>query len=87
MTDEYASLRTKLRAISRIGNLSSLQMLLSTEEYTDYLIKSKVIECQAKQTEDLIQKIEAEITEINRQRKKPRLTKPLLKNSVRKSPY
>lgn len=68
MANEYEALQAKLRALSKTGNMSKMQMLLSTDEYADYLIKSKMIERQAQNTEALIKKIEAELIEINRQK-------------------
>ena len=34
----------RLNAVAKRGNLSTLQMLMSTESYADYLIKEKLME-------------------------------------------
>ena len=65
IADDYQALRKRLRAISKSGNMSGLQMLFSTEDYTDYLYKSKIMERIAKKDQALIDALEEEISKIN----------------------
>ena len=62
---QYEELRQRLRAISKTGNLSMLQMLLDTGSYTDYLIKSKMMETVAENDQRLMDETEAAIQEID----------------------
>ncbi len=62
-------LRSRLRAISKTGTLTSMvQMLLSSADYTEYLIKSKAMERVTAHTEELITQLEAEMAAINKDR-------------------
>ncbi len=65
IAEDYEELRKRLRAISKSGNMSGLQMLFSTEDYTDYLYKSKIMERIAKKDQALIDELEEEIAKIN----------------------
>lgn len=62
---QFQELRQRLRAISKSGNMSVLQMLLSTEDFTDYLMKAKAMERIAENDQRLIEGLEAEIQTIN----------------------
>ena len=68
--DAFAKLQQRLRAISKSGNMSARQMLMDTDEYTDYLIKSKMMERIAQNDQQLMDQLEAEITKINQEKKK-----------------
>ncbi len=61
---EYAEvlqkLKKRLRAMEKTGNYSSLQLLLNTEKYEEYLLKAKIIECVAAHDQELMDKAEAE---------------------------
>jgi len=59
------TLRGRLRAISRGGNLSSFQMLMDTEDYADYLVRSKITERLSRSSKELMDSLEAEIGQIN----------------------
>lgn len=63
--DRFQQLRQRLRAISKSGNMSTLQMLFDAEEYTDYLIKSKVMERVAENDQALLDSLETELQKIN----------------------
>ena len=54
----------RLTAIAKRGNHSTLQMLLDTENYADYLIKSKVMELVMEQDQQAINSLEQKLQEI-----------------------
>lgn len=62
---KFQQLRERLQAISKTGNMSSLQMLMDTDNYTDYLIKSKMMERVAENDKKLMDELEAEIDQVN----------------------
>ena len=62
--DASDKLNERLRALSKRGNLSSVQMMLSTEEYAEYLIKSKMLERIAENDQKALTDMEAELTKI-----------------------
>ena len=64
---DFAKLQQRLRAISKSGNMSGLQMLFSTKDYTDYLYKNKIMQCIAENDEALMEALEAEISKIHEQ--------------------
>ena len=64
---DFSKLQQRLRAISKSGNMSGLQMLFSTEDYTDYLYKNKIMQRIAENDEALMKSLEAEIAEIHKQ--------------------
>ncbi len=66
-------LSERLRAVAKTGNFSSVQMLLNTEEYADYLIKSKMLERIAENDQNIMNELEAELEQI-------RLEKDALEN-------
>ncbi len=55
----------RLNAIARRGNLSTIQMLMSTESYADYLIKEKLMEQVAANDQAAIDALETKLTEIH----------------------
>lgn len=61
---KFAELQERLRTVAKTGNLSALQMLLNTESFVDYLLKSKLMETIAANDQQLIDGIEAEIEAI-----------------------
>ncbi|HIW73880.1 MAG TPA: peptidoglycan DD-metalloendopeptidase family protein [Firmicutes bacterium] len=65
---QYEELQQRLRAISKTGNMSGFQMLLDTESYTDYLIKSKMMETVAENDQRLMDETEAALQEIDAQK-------------------
>ena len=66
--ENYDKLKKRMQAISKTGNLSSFQMLLNTEDYTDYLIKSKLMERIAENDQKLIDTIDDEIRALNEEK-------------------
>ena len=63
--EQFEALRLRLRAISKSGNLSVVQMLMDTDNYTDYLIKSKMMERVAINDKNLMERLNEEIEKIN----------------------
>lgn len=62
--EEFAYLKERLNQVSKTGNMTSFQMLISTESYVDYLIKAKVMETVAQNDEETIARLEEEMTAI-----------------------
>ena len=65
----FAALKERLRIVAKTGNMSTLQMLFDTDDYVDYLLKSKILEKIAANDQRLIQEMEEEISEINGEKK------------------
>ena len=57
----FRRLQERLRAISKSGNLSVLQMLLDTESYTDLLIRAKLMETVSASDQRLMDELDAEL--------------------------
>lgn len=68
ISDRFEQLRQRLRAIAKSGNMSKLQMLLSTEEYTDFLIKAKIMERVSENDQLLMDSLEKELQGINEEK-------------------
>lgn len=68
ISDRFEQLRQRLRAIAKSGNMSKLQMLLSTEEYTDFLIKAKIMERVSENDQQLMDTLEKELQGINEEK-------------------
>ena len=66
----FGTLKERLRAVSKTGNLSVLQMLFNTDDYLDYLLKSKLMECISAHDQGLIKEMEKEITGLSEQKAK-----------------
>ena len=60
----HERLGERLRAIAKTGNMSAIQRLLNTDNYEEYLLKSKAAECIAKQDQALMDKLEAAQEEV-----------------------
>ena len=60
----HEKLGERLRAIAKTGNMSAVQRLLNTENYEEYLLKSKAAECIAKRDQEMMDKLEAALEEI-----------------------
>ena len=73
--ETYDKLKKRLRAIDKTGNLSAFQMLMDTEDYADYLIKSKLMERIAESDQQLIDTIDEEIRALNREKEQLGLDK------------
>ena len=67
--DRFAALQQRLRIVAKTGNMSTLQMLFDTDDYVDYLLKSKVIECISENDQRMISEMEEEIAAINGEKK------------------
>ncbi len=68
IADTKNKLHERLRAIMKSGNVTTMQMLLNTQNYADYLIKSKAIERIAERDQATIDELEAALVEINAQK-------------------
>ena len=66
--DTKEKLSQRLRAIMKSGNVTTLQMLLNTESYTDYLLKSKAMHCIAEKDQNTIDELEAKLTAIREEK-------------------
>ena len=66
----YEKLSRRMQAINKGGNLSTLQMLMDTDNYTDYLLKSKLMERIAQSDQALIDSLDKEIQSINQEKDK-----------------
>lgn len=64
-SEEYARLQQRMRALAKTGNVSTLQMLLDSGSYTDYLLRSKVMSCIAEKDQQLIDEMEQELENIS----------------------
>ncbi len=64
IADTREKLGVRLRAIAKRGNVSVLQMLIDTENYTDYLLKSKAMKLIAEQDQAAIDAYEEEMAQI-----------------------
>ncbi len=59
---EYESLRIRLRELSQTNSLAStMQLLISGNEFTDYLIMTKMSELVSENTQELMDEMEAEL--------------------------
>lgn len=68
LEDILAKLKKRLRAMEKTGNYSSFQLLMSTDNYEDYLLKSKIVESIAEHDQKLIDEAEAEKAAIEKDR-------------------
>ncbi|MBR5524255.1 MAG: peptidoglycan DD-metalloendopeptidase family protein [Clostridia bacterium] len=66
--ETHELLGQRLRAIAKSGNLSGIQRLLNTENYTEYLLKSKAAECIARRDQQTMDRLEAALKEIQAQK-------------------
>ncbi len=65
----------RLNAIAKRGNLSALQMLLSTDSYADYLIKEKLMEQIAAKDQAALDALEQKLAEIHEAEQKVKTEK------------
>ncbi len=66
----HQQLGQRLRAIAKTGNLSALQRLLNTENYEDFLLKSKAAACIAQRDQEMMDLLEAAMLDINAAKEK-----------------
>lgn len=62
-------LKKRLRAIEMTGNYSSLQLLMDSDNYEDFLLKSKIVESVAAHDKKLMDKAEQEKADIEQKKK------------------
>ncbi len=67
--DTKEKLNQRLRAILKTGNVTTLQVLLSTDNYADYLIKSKAVQCIAAKDQATIDELEETLVQLREQKK------------------
>ena len=60
MEEILTKLKKRVKAIAKTGNYSSFQILMNTENYQDYLLKTQIIKCVSKHDDALIDKAEQE---------------------------
>lgn len=60
----HEQLGERLATIAKTGNLTAVQRLLNTDNYEEYLLKSKAAECIAKRDQEMMDKLEAALEEI-----------------------
>ena len=68
IADTHRQLGLRLRAIAKTGNLSAIQRLLNTDNYTDYLLKSKAAQCIAARDQQTMDELQAVLEEIRAQK-------------------
>lgn len=64
IAETHRQLGLRLRAIAKTGNLSTIQRLLNTDNYTEYLLKSKAAECIAARDQQTMDELEGALEEI-----------------------
>ena len=69
IADTREKLGARMRAIAKRGNVSTLQMLMDTDNYTDYLLKSKAMKLIAEKDQQTIDAFEAEMEKISAEQK------------------
>ncbi len=67
--ETHRLLGDRLRAIAKSGNLTGIQRLLNTDNYTEYLLKSKAAECIARRDQQTMDELEAALEQIRVQKK------------------
>lgn len=68
IAETHRQLGLRLRAIAKTGNLSTIQRLLNTDNYTEYLLKSKAAACIAARDQETMDTLEAALEEIRAQK-------------------
>lgn len=69
IADTHDQLGKRLRTIAKTGNLSAIQRLLNTDNYTEYLLKQKAAECIARRDQQTMDDLEATLNQIKKQKK------------------
>ncbi len=78
--DQLALFGERLRVIAQSGNLSALQMLFDMENYVDYLLKESVVENIAANDQRMIDELNAEIEDLNKEKEKLNAEKAVLES-------
>ena len=68
IADTKNKLGQRMRATLKSGNVTTLQMLMNTENYTDYLLKSKMMQCIAENDQTVIDDLQAAILRVQEQK-------------------
>lgn len=68
IAETHRQLGLRLRAIAKTGNLSTIQRLLNTDNYKDYLLKSKAAECISQRDQTTMDELEVALEEIRAQK-------------------
>ena len=66
----HEKLGLRLREIAKTGNESTLQRLLNSENYKEFLLKDKAAECFAQRDQALMDSLEEAIAKINKEKEK-----------------
>ncbi len=66
----HDKLGLRLREIAKTGNESTLQRLLNSESYVEFLLRDKAAECFAQRDQALMDSLEVAIAEINKEKEK-----------------
>lgn len=69
IADTKDKLAIRLRTVVKTGNVSTLQMLLSTKNYTEYLFKAKAMQRIAAQDQAMIDELQSALTELEAEKK------------------
>lgn len=64
IVDVHKQLGERLSAIAKTGNLSAVQRLLNTDNYEEYLLKTKAAQCIADRDQKLMDELEAKLATI-----------------------
>ncbi len=64
IADTHQKLGSRLRTIAKTGNLSAIQRLLNTDNYTEYLLKQKAAECISRRDQQTMDTLDAALQEI-----------------------
>jgi len=68
--DVHTKLGLRLRALAKLGNESTLERLLSSDSYVEFLLRDKAAELFAKRDQALMEELEAALEEINKEKDK-----------------
>ncbi len=68
ITETHQKLGQRLRAIAKTGNVTAIQRLLNTDNYTDYLLKSKAAKCIADRDQKTMDDLEAALARLRQQK-------------------
>lgn len=68
ITETHNKLGQRLRTIAKTGNVTAIQRLLNTDNYTDYLLKSKAAKCIADRDQKTMDDLEAALARLRLQK-------------------